>query len=297
MQINPNDMTNSSEKPWQASLRLGFSDDVGVTRLTERSHCGPLRVQKPLYPEGGQVCHAIIVHPPGGVVGGDQLSIAVHVQDSARALIATPGAAKWYKANGKTSQQTIQIEVGAKASLEWLPQETIFFDNAQVRLSQAVSLAPDASYLACDILCFGRSASGERFRTGKITQSIKIRRAGQLIWVEQGSLRGGSAAMSSVLGLADHTVCASLIAVSKTGPAALTSTHLTSLRDEAQALLEQAGVAAVSQFGVTQIKTVIVVRFLGDASEIARQLMLLAWRHLRPVVIGREAVELRIWNT
>ena len=297
MQINPNSEVNSSKKAWHAHLRLGFSDDVGITRLTERTHCGPLRVQKPLYPEGGQVCHAIIVHPPGGVVGGDQLHIAVQAHDSSRVVITTPGAAKWYKANGETSQQNIQIDVGAKASVEWLPQETIFFDTAHVKLVQSVSLAMDASYLACDILCFGRSASGERFHTGKISQNIKIRRAGQLIWHEQGSFTGGSQAMNTVLGLADHTVCASLIAVSKAGPAAFSAAQLTALRDEAQALLELAGVADVSQFGVTQIKTVIVVRFLGDASEIARQVMLLAWRHLRPVVIGRDAIELRIWNT
>lgn len=273
---------------WQAHLRLGFTDDAGTTRLTERSHVGPLRVQKPLYPEGGQICHAIIVHPPGGVVGGDELNITAHVQTAAHALITTPGAAKWYKANGKISKQTVTIQVDAHASMEWLPQETIFFDAAHVKLSQAISLEKEARYIACDILCFGRSASGEIFHTGKITQHTTIRREGKLIWFEQGALAGGSATMRSPLGLNGNTVCATLIAVGKALPASV----IDALRQEASVVMDGAG-----SFGVTQLKAVIVVRYLGNASEMARTLMLLAWRHLRPEVIGRDAVELRIWNT
>lgn len=273
---------------WQAHLRLGFTDDAGTTRLTERSHVGPLRVQKPLYPEGGQICHAIIVHPPGGVVGGDELSINAHVQAAAHAFITTPGAAKWYKANGKISKQTVTIQVDAHASMEWLPQETIFFDAAHVQLSQAISLEKGARYIACDILCFGRSASGEIFNTGKISQHTTIRREGKLIWFEQGALTGGSVGMHSALGLHGNTVCATLIAVGKAVPASV----IDALRQEASVVMDGAG-----SFGVTQLKAVIVVRYLGNASEMARTLMLLAWRYLRPEVIGREAVELRIWNT
>lgn len=288
---------DSQDKAWQAHLRLVFSDDDATSRLTERRHSGPLRVQKPLYPEGPRICHAIIVHPSGGVVGGDQLAIDIHAQANAQAFITTPGAAKWYKANGKISKQSVAITVAEGASLEWLPQETIFFDAAHVQLSQTISLAKDARYMACDILCFGRSASGEIFNTGKITQHTSIRREGKLVWFEQGAVAGGSASMRSALGLGGHTVCATLIAVGKTVP----STLIDALRQEAKALLEfdDAGsaVAHVATFGVTQLKAVIVVRYLGDTSEVARQLMLLAWRHLRPALIGREAVELRIWNT
>ncbi len=274
--------------PWQARLRLGFTDDGGTTRLTERSHSGPLRVQKALYPEGGQVCHAIIVHPPGGVVGGDELAIDVQVHAGARILLATPGAAKWYKANGKISKQSIQIDIGQNSSAEWLPQETIFFDAAHVQLSQVIHLAKEASYIGCDILCFGRSASGESFTTGTLSQRSTIRREGKLVWCEQGTLKGGSAAMQSAMGLAGNTVCATLIAVGKTLPESL----IDALRQEGSLVLEGAGM-----FGVTQLKGVVVVRYLGNASEMARTLMLMAWRYLRPALTGRDAVELRIWNT
>jgi urease accessory protein len=271
-----------SRDHWHARLALGFTDDRGVTRLTGRSHSGPLRVQKPLYPEHPSVCHAIVVHPPGGVVGGDRLEIEAGVGERAHALIATPGAAKWYRANGHVSRQKLRLHAGPAASLEWLPQETIFFKGADVELDTEVTLAADASFIACDILCFGRTASGERFERGAVSQRMQIRRGGRLLWFEQGVIGGGSQAMNSPLGLNGATVCATLIAAGPQLPAAC----IAALREEDHA-----------RFGVTQMKTLLVARYLGDSSQEARRLMLRAWQLLRPALLGREAVVPRIWNT
>ena len=271
---------------WQARLTLGFADDTGTTRLVERSHCGPLRVQKPLYPEGPRVCQAIVVHPPGGVAGGDELAIALRAGAGSAALVTTPGAGKWYKANGRHARQDVKIAVENGASLEWLPQETIVFDAADVRLDTDIALAAGASYLGCEILCFGRTASGERFRSGALAQRTVIRHEGRPVWFEQGRLVAGSAAMQSPLGLSGKTVCATFLAAGKAVPAAL----IASLREEA------ATFGAIA-FGVTQMKSVVAARYLGDSSEQARALMALAWRVLRPAFTGREAVTPRIWNT
>lgn len=267
---------------WEARLSLGFEDDAGTTRLTERTHFGPLRVQKPLYPEGERVCHAIVLHPPGGVVGGDQLAISARVGAAAAAFITTPGAAKWYKANGRVSRQNVHLDIGAGASLEWLPQETIFFDAAHVRLDNTIVLARDASYIGCDILCFGRTASGESFACGQIEQRTSIRHDGKLVWFEQGALAGGGASMTSPLALGGKTVCATLVAVGRTVPPAV----IQALRD-----------AGSDAFGVTQMKSVVVARYLGDSSETAKKLMTQAWQCLRPAMTGRAAMVPRIWNT
>jgi len=272
----------------QATLALGFADDVGTTRLVERSHFGPLRVQKPLYPEGLEVCHAIVVHPPGGVVGGDELTISARIGAHSHAFITTPGAAKWYKANGHVSRQHIQLHVEPNASLEWLPQETIFFDTAHVQLDNEITLGKDATYIGCEILCFGRTASGETFNTGKITQRNAIRREGRLIWFEQGSITGGSSAMTSPLALGGNTVCATLIAIGKTLP----PSSITAMREAAAAIHGEN-----SMFGITQMKSVLVVRYLGNSSEIARQLITQVWQQLRPELLGREGIVPRIWNT
>jgi urease accessory protein len=273
---------------WQARLSLGFADDAGTARMVERNHAGPLRVQKPLYPEGKEVCHAIVVHPPGGVVGGDELTINAFVRDNASAFITTPGAAKWYKANGRISRQDVRLDIAANARLEWLPQETIFFNAAHVRLNHTVSLAADASYIGCEILCFGRTASGESFDTGRIEQRTEIRRAGKLIWFEQGMLSGDSSSMRSPLALAGRTVCATLISAGKTALPPV----IAALREEAGGII-----GTNDMFGLTQMKSVLIVRYLGDSSETARHLITRVWQRLRPEVIGRAAVMPRIWNT
>ncbi len=280
----------AEERPvsnWQARLGLGFADDGGTTRLVERTHFGPLRVLKPLYPEGARVCHAIVVHPPGGVVGGDELTLTAKADEGAHAFITTPGAAKWYKANGRISRQNIRFDIAAGAKLEWLPQEAIFFDGAQVQLTQSVFLDKHASYIGCDILCFGRTASGERFDQGQIAHHTSIRRAGKLVWWEQGALSGNGPSMFSPLGLSGKTVCASLIAVGKPLPASL----LNAIRHEVGALSNQ------GNFGISQIQSVLVARHLGDSSEMARHVMLCVWRHVRPELMACAARVPRIWNT
>jgi urease accessory protein len=275
----------SAHGAWQAQLRLGFALHDGVSRLVERTHSGPLRVQKPLYPEGDAVCHAIIIHPPGGVVGGDQLAVDATVGDGAHALLTSPGAAKWYRANGQVSGQHIVLRAGSGAAIEWLPQESIFFDQACVRLRHEVELAPDAAYIGCDIVCLGRSAAGEIFNTGSINQQVRIRRGGKLLWWEQGVLAAGGALMASPLGLGGHTVCATLIAVgTQVAPAVL-------------AAVREIAVPAGAAFGATQMKSLVVVRLLCGDSEAARRVMLAAWQLLRPAMLGRDAVVPRIWNT
>jgi urease accessory protein len=290
---------------WQARLRLGFTRDGDTTRLTERSHVGPLRVQKPLYPEDPVICHAIVVHPPGGIAGGDALHLDVAVGDAAHALVTTPGAAKWYRANGKVASQDTSIRVGPGASLEWLPQETIFYNEAEVRLHTEVDLHPTARYLAFDVFCFGRTHSGERFERGNVSQQSRIRLGGRLVWFEQGKIAGGARDMRSPLVLAGRSVCATLVAVAEVIPPTLPAL----LREAGEALLardmadnvESADkvdkLNGLDAFGVTLMKHVLVVRYLGNSSETARRIMTRAWQTVRPQLIGHDATPPRIWNT
>ena len=284
-------LTVQAKTHWHANLQLGFADDGGITRLVERKHSGPLRVQKPLYPEGGSICHAILIHPPGGVVGGDQLQIIVRVGERAHALITTPGAAKWYRSNGYTSGQTIDLHVANQAHLEWLPQETIFFDDARVKLHQSVHLTGNATFIAADILCFGRTASNECYTSGEIIQHSSIFRDGKMIWHEQGGIDGGSAAMQSPLGLNGKSVCAMVLACGNL----LSSDQLLQLREQSAALIHAREPDALC--GVTQMKTIIVARYLGNSSELAKQWLQLVWQHLRPVINSHAAAIPRIWNT
>jgi urease accessory protein len=174
---------------WKASLSLEFGFADQKTTLSRKVHDGPLVVQKPLYPEGREVCHAIVVHPPGGIAGGDELTLNVNVGENASSLLTTPGAAKWYRSAGPWAKQSMAFDV--QGALEWLPQETIVFDGALAESAYDVDLGAEAGFLGWDIVCLGRTGSGERFARGSFRNSIRIRREGRLLWLERGRIDGG----------------------------------------------------------------------------------------------------------
>lgn len=280
--------SNSDIKP-DASIFLAFDKEAGRSRLALRKHFGQLYVQKPFYPEGPEVCHIVLVHPPGGVVGGDRLEIANHVGADAHVQVTTPGAAKWYRSNGRVSYQNVTLDVKTGGVMEWLPQETIFFDDAQVELVQNVNLEKKATYVGCEIFCFGRTAHGESFNSGRIRQKISIRRDHKLIWYEQLNLLGGDKAMRSSHVLANKTVCATLLAVNDSSHS---SELINALRNQVADVDNGAGI-----LGVSQVRSVIVARYLGNSSEVARDVMLKLWGVLRPALLGRAAEVPRMWKT
>jgi urease accessory protein len=159
---------------WHAELALGFERRGNRTVLATRRHDGPLVVQKPFHPEGPAVCHAIVVHPPAGIAGGDTLSLHASVGERGHALLTTPGAGKWYRSTGAGAEQRVAFDVRSGATLEWLPQESIVYDRAVASLATEVRLDATATFLGWEIVCLGRVASGERFTRGSLLFSTRI---------------------------------------------------------------------------------------------------------------------------
>lgn len=262
---------------WKAELELGFERRGERTVLAGRRHDGPLVVQKPLYPEGGDVCHAIVVHPPAGMAGGDELELRAAAGSGAHALLTTPGAGKWYRSAGPWAAQRLRFAVAG--ALEWLPQETIVFDGSRARLDTEVRLAAGARYLGWEILCLGRTGSGERFERGELRLSTRIFRDGKLLWLERGRIVGGGALLDSPAGLQGKPVCATLVAAS------------------AFPMIDLAAFREVESLSVTQLPGVLVARYLGDSSEHAKRLFSRLWTLIRPALFGRAAQPPRIWST
>ncbi|MHB8455701.1 MAG: urease accessory protein UreD [Acidiferrobacterales bacterium] len=270
---------------WQAKLELGFRVRGARTVLAHRRHAGPLQVQRPFYPDGDRACHVYILHPSGGVVGGDTLSVAARVDSAAHALLTTPAAAKLYRSDGVSAQLHNELHVADCAWLEWLPQETIAFDGACVSSTTRVNLVNTAGFIGWEIVCLGRPAAEEVYRRGVFTQRLDIRRNGVPLWWERNTLAGGSPALNSRWGLAGSSVVATMVAVG-CAPHALAG-----LRK-----LLHAGHLA-GEFAVTQLREVLVCRYLGNSAEQARTGFTEAWRLLRPVLWGVEATAPRIWST
>jgi len=271
---------------WQASLELGFARQGETTRLVRRAHHGPLRVQKALYPEGREICHAIVLHPPAGIAGGDRLEVNIELEQGAQALLTTPGAGKWYRSAGPLAEQVVAMKVGAGATAEWLPQESIVFAGAEARMRTVVDLAPGARYIGLETICFGRRASGERFTRGHLHLATDIRSDGRPLWCERGIIAGDSPLLESPIGLAGHSVCSTVLAAGIDLPAETLASCRAATADEPGA---QTGLSAMPQLFVG--------RYLGHSAEAAREWFVTLWQHVRPIVVGREAGVPRIWNT
>lgn len=277
---------------WSARLELGFARREETTRVVHRRHAGPLRVQRMLYPEGAGCCHALILHPPGGIAGGDRLEIDVQLESGAHALLTTPGAAKWYRAGDAASaRQTLTLRVADGACLEWLPQESILFDGARVVQHGDVTLAPGAAMFGWDIVQLGRLAAGEQWQQGFWQQRMRLERAGRTVWLEQAHLEATDPLRNSPLRLAGHNVFATAWACSP---------RLSIERDDALAAARATAATFDLPCGITWLAApaeLMVIRALGAHGHAVRELLEALWHTLRPWTSGLPPQRPRIWAT
>ncbi len=271
---------------WKARLELGFEwrPEEGRTVLAHRRHEGPLRVQKALYPEGPALCQVLMLHPPAGIAGGDALTLQLALGPGSRALVTTPGAGKWYRSKGPLATQLLDFRIEDGAVLEWLPQETILYDQLHGHTETRVQLGADALYVGLDLLCLGRTASGETLRQGRLGMTARIEREGRLLWSEQGAIEGGSRLLHSLAGLRGMPVSGTLLVAGR----AISNELLDACR---------AVQPAVGEGAVTRLPDLLVARYLGPGTEAARAWFVDLWACLRPALTGREAQVPRIWHT
>ena len=242
-------------------------------------------MQRPFYPDGERACHVYILHPPGGVVGGDSLAIRAVVERGAHALLTTPAAGKLYRSAGASALLSQDLNIADGAWLEWLPQETIAFDGARAASATRIALTGTAGFIGWEILCLGRPAARETYTHGEFVQRFEIWRDGAPLWWERNALAGGAPALHAPWGLAGRSVVATLVAVGRV-PSALPA-----LRELLNAEQDD------GEFAVSQLRDVLVCRYLGNSAEQARAGFIAAWRLLRPALWGIEASPPRIWAT
>ena len=282
---------------WRAGLRLQFSARGTQTWLSRREHYGPLRVQRSFYPErvhadppqhrlaGEQrasgPCHTYLVHPPGGIVGGDELHIQIEVTDGAHAVLTTPAATKFYRSDGRVARQLQQISLGA-AALEWLPQETIFYPGARARSATRVDLGAGSRFIGWEIPCLGLPARQEKFDSGHLALDLELWRNQRPLFVDRLRIDGESVARGALCELAGHHAIGTLLAY----PA-----------DPGLLALVRATACEGTQVAATLVDGVLMCRALADQAEFVRRTFVTLWRAIRPRLLGCEAVLPRIWAT
>lgn len=292
---NGGDLAASGPEPWRARLELQFGPRGGKTWLVGRSHVGPLQVQRAFHPEPTGCCHVYVIHPPGGLAGGDELALRAEVQAGGAALLTTPAATKFYRARrgfGR-AQQSQRFAVAEGGALEWLPQETIVFDDADAALSTEVRLARGGAFLGWETVGLGRPASREAFVRGCLSQRFDVWREDEPLLLDRLSLASGDP-LQAAWGLHGASAFGTFVCVPPSSGErgeATSEDVLGTLRD----LLPRG--RRPPWLTATCLRGALVLRYLGGSLAEARALFARAWEIVRPLFLGRPAAPPRIWAT
>lgn len=296
-------VTESNQKTgaeWSAFLDLEFKyHQLHGTQLTRNAHRGPLYVQKPFYPEGKNCSHVYLLHPPAGVVSGDELEISVKATENTQALLTTPGAARFYRAridqDGKhpLKQKALNhLSVEKNASVEWLPCETIIYDGSDTELTTRIDLADNAKVMAWEVVCLGLPASNAPFLEGSLRQSFEVNLNGLPILIDRVAFNARDDFRKQKTALMDCDVFGSFIV----GPFWESETKaLDALTEDLRELIKS--LYGDSCFSATCLQGLLVIRYLGTATDQAIAGFKAAWSLLRPSLLDQKAVEPRIWAT
>lgn len=264
---------------WQAHLDLTFAQRDNKTVLVKRQQFGPLTVQRPFYPEG-DVPHVYLLHPPGGVVAGDELSINVSVETGGHALVTTPAAGKFYRSYGNEAKQNVTMRVEDDAILEWLPQETIVYDGAKLNSTAKINLARNARFIGWEIMALGRPACGEGFANGVVEMNWLLNCEQQPLLIERIHL--DAVAFAACWGMQNSSSFGSLFVFPASADMLLAAQDI---------------ICNAKDRGVTRIDNVLICRAKDERSDRIRSFFEQIWRRLRPECLGRDACVPRIWAT
>ena len=274
---------------WHAKLDIDYQVEQQRS-VARHCHTGPLRVLQSLYPEGDAICHNVLVHPPGGLVGGDTLEMTIAANGTAHGLITTPGATRFYRSLGESAIQRTRVTLQDQARLEWLPLEAIAYNACLAENHLTVSLGPQAEFMGWDITALGLPSAGLPFDAGHFLQHIEV----PGIWLERGLLQAHDhRLMNGPLGLAGQRCMASLFFVSgskMTRPRREAGLELARQVIDSHPLGQMAGVTCPNE-------QVMVLRVLAPLVEPAADLLRQVWQAWRQHFWLLPASVPRIWST
>ena len=287
-------LIDKADPHWRALFRGEFygasgPDQALHTRMGKTMHYGPLRVQRPFFPEGPDVLHMYLLHPPGGLVGGDYLAIQVSAIDQARVLVTTPSAGKLYRNESSLDQlQQVVLSVADNSVIEYLPQENIIFDGAKGHLNTQVNIAGNGLFIGWEITCLGRPEGDAWFRQGQLMQTLSIYHDDKPLFIDRLNLEASNGVMESKAGLQGYSSFATFVVNREVDSNVYQQLiHMQDVTNAQDLIL----------LGVTQKQGVLVIRALAHRAEPIRHMFEKIWQLLRPAVYEREACTPRIWNT
>jgi len=264
---------------------VAFDLRDGHAALSHLFQRQPIRILCPAQPADEPPLAAVIT-TSGGLVGGDRIDVIARVGEGASAVVIAQAAEKIYRSTGADCQIRVDLTAEADSWLEWLPQETILFDQSRLRRRTVLNVAPTATALAGEMLVFGRLASGEVFRHGLLRDAWEIRRDGRLIWADALQLDG------NIVGQLDNPAAFD-------GARAMATAVV--VCDDPGRFLELARDITESDDGdlrqaATVVNGVLLLRWMGPDAQAVRHAFGQGWSILRQEIGGYTARLPRLWH-
>lgn len=284
---------------WLASLELQLGHSSYGTQLTKTKRSGPLTIQKAFYPEGRDCAHLYLLHPPAGIVSGDELRISIDVQENAHTLITTPGANRFYRARTDLSigdpkqSQITSIKLASGAKCEHFPLETLVYNQAQGVNNVEVRLDHNSVYCGWDMTCLGLPSSSEHFTEGLFTQLNTLYLDDVLTYHDKIVITPASNIQQHAAGLAGNTVFGTFLAYAPISQ--VTNGQRTQLIEKLRAVVDTH--SANELISITDIRQILVMRYLGQQAHQCKSLFIELWKLVRPLYINKQGVQPRVWFT
>lgn len=293
------ELNRVESRQWLAKLALTFSHNAYGTQLKKTTREGPLSVQKAFYPEGQECAHIYLLHPPAGIVSGDQLNVEITIEEHGHVLVTTPGANRFYRARedlsiGETKQtQITSLYIRDDAIAENFPQETIVYEGADGFNTVDVHMSENSVYLGWDITCLGLPSSDQYFDKGQYTQLNRLYCGSTLIYHDRIEISPTNQLLHHMAGLASKPVFGTFLVYAPM--------QLNELKQRKQIIETLRDIIDVENaqtlISITDIRGLFVIRYLGEQAHECKNLFIKLWQHLRPLIIESSGVEPRIWHT
>jgi urease accessory protein len=248
-------------------------------------------IQKALYPEGDEICHAVVLHPPAGIAGGDHLHIEINILSDSKAVVTTPGATKWYKSNGLDASQVIHLHVEHGAHLDFLPQENIFFNQTSARNAIYLHQDLNSSMIGWDISQLGRVAMGEKWTDAHLKNELQLFLNERLCWLESSEITSEDLRKESDCKLGGYPV----LGVMWLSGTAATGEVLERILDFVP-WTDQLRVG-VTRLELTDKHGLILIRGIATEVEYLKDCFIQIWLNFRQDISEIPPLALRLWKT
>jgi urease accessory protein len=143
-----------------------------------------MRVRIPRPGDLGEAPCAVLINTSGGIAEGDRIEQAISWGKDTTASVASQAAEKVYRAVHTGSTISTVLDLASGAHGEWLPQETILFNQARLTRDTRIMMAGDATFLGIEAIVLGRHAMGETMKQGFLRDSMRIWRDGRLVYAD-----------------------------------------------------------------------------------------------------------------